>query len=334
MRQRPFGATGLVVSAVGMGCSRLGGMFSTESSARDEVDLVRAAVDAGITFFDTSDFYSHGQSEILVGKAVKRRRNDVVLATKGGFVPPQARLLGRIKPALRPLVKTLGVKRPAARGGWAGDGAGGGGGGIPQDFTPDHLATALEASLRRLGTDYIDVYQLHSPSRAVMEAGEYVDVLDRLKAQGKIRHYGIAADHARDLVGITRIGSVTAVQLPFSVIDQTAADGILPEAAAAGVGVITRSCFAAGLLVGSTPPEELRRRTPDAAAIVSFRDKATELGRAPRELALQFCLAEPTVAVTIVGMHARGHLDQIVRDAAAPALTFAERATLVEPSRA
>jgi aryl-alcohol dehydrogenase-like predicted oxidoreductase len=229
-------------------------------------------------------------------------------------------------------VKTLGVKRPAARGGWAGDGAGGGG--IPQDFTPDHLATALEASLRRLGTDYIDVYQLHSPSRAVMEAGEYVDVLDRLKAQGKIRHYGMAADHARDLVGMTRIGSVTAVQLAFSVIDQTAAEGILPEAAAAGVGVITRSCFAAGLLVGSTPPDELRRRTPDAEAILSFREKATELGRAPRELALQFCLAEPTVAVTIVGMHARGHLDQIVRDAAAPALTFDERATLVERSRA
>ncbi len=313
MRQRPFGATGIVVSEVGMGCSRLGGVFSNGSSARDEIDLVRAAVDAGINFFDTSDFYSHGQSEILVGKAVRGRRGDVVLATKGGYVPPQARLLGRIKPALRPVVRVLGLKRPTGSGGPSG-----GGGGIPQDFTPEHLAAALEASLRRLRTDHVDIYQLHSPSRAVIEAGAYVEVLDRLKAQGKIRQYGIAADHACDLIGVTRIGSVTSVQLPFSVIDQTGAEGILPEAAAAGAGVITRSCFAAGLLVGSTPPDELRERTPDWAAILAFRDKAAEMGRAPRELALQFSLAAPTVAVTIVGMHARAHLDQIRRDAAAP----------------
>jgi aryl-alcohol dehydrogenase-like predicted oxidoreductase len=322
VRRRPFGTTGLVVSEVGVGCSRLGGMFSAGSSQRDEADLITQAVDAGINFFDTSDLYSHGQSEVLLGKVLRSRRGEVVLATKGGYVRPgQERLLARAKPLVRPIVRALGVKRPTRAGG-------GGGAPIEQDFRPEHLATALEGSLRRLGTDHIDIYQLHSPPRAAIDAGAFIPVLDRLKAQGKLLHYGIAADAASDLEDVDRHRSITSLQMPFSAIDQSASAVVFPKATAAGVGVISRSCFAAGLLVGSRSEAELREQTPDWKAILAFRSKAAELGRARRELALQFNLGTAPIAVTIVGMSTPKHLDDILRDAAAPPLSADEMASL------
>jgi aryl-alcohol dehydrogenase-like predicted oxidoreductase len=325
VRQRPFGSTGLVVSEVGMGCSRLGGVLSGD--ARDEADLLRAAIDSGITFFDTSDLYSHGQSEVAVGTAIRSRRAEVVVATKGGYVPRGQAFLEWVKPLVRPVVRALRVRRP--RGSTLGAG---GGGPIPQDFTPAHLRAAVDASLARLGTDYIDIYQLHSPSTAVIDAGEYVGVLDELKAAGKIRHYGIAADHAGDVATFDRHPSVGSLQVPFSVIDQTAAEDLLPRASASGVGVISRSCFAAGLLVKPMPESELREQTPDWKRVAEFQAKAAELGREPRALALQFSLAAP-FSVTIVGMHKREHLTEILRDVEAPPLTAAEAASLVQFAR-
>jgi aryl-alcohol dehydrogenase-like predicted oxidoreductase len=250
-----------------------------------------------------------------------------VLATKGGYIRPgQERLLARAKPLVRPIVRALGVKRPGSRGG---GGGGGGDAAIEQDFRPEHLVQAVEGSLRRLGTDHIDIYQLHSPPRAVIGAGEFIPALDELKAQGKIRHYGIAADAASDLAEVDRHPSITSLQLPFSVIDQSAAATVLPRAAAGGVGVISRSCFAAGLLVGSRSEAELRQQTPDWQAILDFRAKADELGRPRRELALQFNLGTAPIAVTIVGMSTPKQLADIVAEAAAPPLSDDERAALI-----
>jgi aryl-alcohol dehydrogenase-like predicted oxidoreductase len=327
MRHRPFGTTGLLVSEVGVGCSRLGGVFSTGTTPREESALLGAAMDAGINFFDTSDLYSNGQSEILVGKAVRRRRSEVVIATKGGYVSPsETRLLGRVKPLLRPIVRALGLKRPSSRAA--------GGASIDQDFSPGYLVAALEASLRRLGTDYVDIFQLHSPGRDVVDAGEFLPVLDRLKAQGKIRHYGIAADDAADVESIDRHPSITSVQVPFSAIEQRASTLVFPKARAAGTGVISRSCFAAGLLVSSLSEDELRERTPDWKAILAFRSKAAELGRPLPQLALQFNLGMEPIAVTLIGLRTRAHLAGIVRDIDAPSLSSAEMELLVAPSPA
>jgi aryl-alcohol dehydrogenase-like predicted oxidoreductase len=326
MRQNSFGATGLMVSPVGIGCSRLGGVFYNDTTRTDEINMVRQAIDAGITLFDTADMYSKGQSEVVVGKGIKGRRGDVVVATKVGYVwPADVRLLARAKPLLRPVVRRLGLRRRPVRGGGPSPA-------VPQDFSPGHIAAAVEASLRRLGTDYIDIYQLHSPPPSVVVEGEFVEVLDRLQAQGKIRHYGLAGDSAADVADFDRHAGISSLQVPFSVIDQDAM-ALVPKAGAAGAGVISRSCFAAGLLVGDRSETELRAVTPDWQAILAFRDTAARLGRPRKELALQFNLAVAGFATTLVGVRSPPQLRELLQLAAAPPLTTDERDELAAVGR-
>jgi aryl-alcohol dehydrogenase-like predicted oxidoreductase len=320
---RRFGTTDLMVSEVGVGCSRIGGVFSAGSSRRDELDLLREAIDSGINFLDTADLYSQGQSEILVGKAIKGWRDRVVVATKGGYVvPSSSQLLSRAKPLLRPVVRTLRIKKPGA----AGPGPAPA---MAQDFSPQHLRGAVEASLRRLGTDYIDIYQLHSPPRAVVEVGEFVPALEELRAQGKIRHFGIGADDADAAEPFERHPALRSVQVPFSAIDQAAATRVFPAAARTGVGIVSRSCFAAGFLVGGLSEEELRQRTSDWKAIVDFRATAAALGRPLKQLALKFNVGVEPIAVTVVGMRTPSHLREVLHDLAAPDLTYDEMAALL-----
>jgi aryl-alcohol dehydrogenase-like predicted oxidoreductase len=321
VRQHPFGTTGLTVPLVGIGCSRLGGVFYKDTTRQDEINMVRQAIDAGVTLFDTADMYSKGQSEIVVGKGIEGRRADVVIATKVGYVwPADARLLARAKPLLRPVVRRLGLRRRARRGSGPPPA-------VPQDFSPGHIAAAVEASLRRLGTDYIDIYQLHSPPPSVVAEGDFVEVLDRLQAQGKIRHYGLAGDSAADLAEFDRHAGVVSLQVPFSVIEQDAM-ALVPKAGAAGAGLISRSCFAAGLLVGDRSETELRAMTPDWQAILAFRDTAARLGRPRKELALQFNLAVAAFATTLVGVRSPAQLRELLQLASAPPLTTDERAEL------
>jgi len=281
--------------------------------------MLQRAVDAGITLFDTSDMYSQGQSEVVVGTALRGRRADVVLATKGGYVwPAESRLLARAKPLLRPVIRRLRIRRPGA-------GPSGPPPVVPQDFTPAHLVSALEASLRRLRTDYVDIYQLHSPPPEVVAAGEFVEALERLKSAGKIRQYGLAGDSAADVAELERHPGIGCLQVPFSVVDQ-AAGGVLTAARRTGTGVISRSCFAAGLLVGDRPAAALRDVTPDWERIVAFRSVADTLGRPRKELALQFSLGTDGIATTVVGMRSPQQLEEILRLAAAPPLSAEERA--------
>ena len=196
MRQRPFGTTGLSVSEVGVGCSRLGGMFSTGSSPRGRArTAARRRSTPASTFFDTSDLYSHGQSEVLVGKAIRSRRAEVVLATKGGYVRRGQRPVARPAQAAAAPGRA-GPRRQAP--GRSASGAGSGGADPAGLHARRTSPAAVEASLRRLGTDYIDIYQLHSPPRGRDRAPASTSPSStELKAQGKIRHYGIAADARR-----------------------------------------------------------------------------------------------------------------------------------------
>ena len=309
LRYRSFGRTGLQVSEIGFGGSRLGGLMAERGSGDSALSALRAAFDAGITFYDTADMYSQGEGEALLGKAFAGRRDKVILASKGGYcLPAQRQLLARIKPLIRPLVQALGIKRenlPSAVSGT-----------VSQDFSPAYIALALEASLRRMKTDYLDIYQLHSPSAETIQSDPFLEtlaILENMKRQGKIRHYGIAADTVADALAALSHPGIACVQTPFGLLDLEALDALLPQAETQGVGVIARGCFGGGLLKDSLTEAELRDLTPKAAQILEFRRLANQQNRPILELALQFVLKAPAVSVTLLGMRTEAHLESNLR---------------------
>src|SRR3984885_9096408 len=171
MKFNEFGNTGLSVSEIGFGGSRIGGVFADKNSSKEALKVLRMALDSGITFYDTADMYSQGESESLIGTAFRGRREQVILATKGGYcLPARRNVIKRIKPLVRPIVQVLGLKRakfPAAMSGK-----------LSQDFSASYLTNALEKSLQRLQTDHVDLYQLHSPGLSFLQSAAFLGALE------------------------------------------------------------------------------------------------------------------------------------------------------------
>jgi len=326
MQYRRVGNTDITVSAVGIGCARLGGVFSVLSRA-DTVRLVADAVERGISFFDTADMYSQGESETLLGEALAAHRHRVVIATKVGYtLPAQGRAVARVKPLLRPLLKRLGVRRSmvpaAARGALA------------QNFSSDYILEAAHRSLKRLRTDYIDVYQLHSPPSDVLSSGDFLEPLEKLRRQGKVRCYGVACQNVADALMCLRYPELATVQVAINLLDQEGIASTLAAARAAELGVIARQCFASGLLTRSAnaavdemmhdPAErEAKRR-----AIETYAAVADRFGRTLPELAVQFVLGQQAVSTVLLGIRLSEHLDSGLRYAASAPLSEEELTVL------
>jgi aryl-alcohol dehydrogenase-like predicted oxidoreductase len=333
MRQRRFGSTPLTVSEVGFGCARIGGVF--QSSSRAEIlNLVRQAFDAGITLFDTADMYTQGESERLLGQAFGRDRQRVVIATKFGYrLPSQKQLGARLKPLLRPLVARLGLKArqiPASFRGAVSH----------QDFSPEYIMRAVEASLRRLRTDYIDLYQLHSPALEVLQRGDFVEPLERLCQQGKIRYWGVACETPDDVAACLGYASLASIQVGFSALEQAALDSAIPRAAERGVGIIARQVYASGLLTRPIDSFAGEQIDPDPgvaehkrAQLAAYAWIAERSRRSRAELALKFALGRSEGAVVLLGMSRQGHLDETLRALLAPDLTEHECELLVASRR-
>lgn len=310
MRLRAFGTTDLQVSELGMGCARIGGVFQGEPSSF--VRLLAVAKDAGINFFDTADMYSQGESESLLGRVLATQRARVVIATKAGYcLPGRRKLAGRLKPILRPLIRALGIRRdrlPA-----------GAGGVLTQDFSPSYLARAVEASLRRLRTDYVDLFQLHSPSTEVIERGEWEPTLEALKRAGKIRYYGIACDSIETGFAALRYPGVSSLQFTFSLLEPRGLEGLLPQAQSRGVAVIAREILGNGLLVKEasqlelgkycSSEQELARR---AQQLPELRKEAAERGVTLAGMALEFASRAEGVSVALVGARTPQQLRQLL----------------------
>ncbi len=220
MRYRPLGSSGLVVSVVGVGCNAFGARIDADA-VRDVVD---AAFDSGVTFFDTADTYSLGSSEELLGDALKGRRDEVVVATKFGMD-----MKGRNGPDHGARASRRYVRR------------------------------AVEASLRRLGTDYIDLYQLHQPD-LVTPVEETLTAMNELVAEGKVRYLGCSnfaawevtrASRAAQSLGLS--GFVTA-QNEYSLYNRVAEEELVPACLDAGVGLLPYYPLAYGLLTGKYSP--------------------------------------------------------------------------------
>jgi aryl-alcohol dehydrogenase-like predicted oxidoreductase len=299
MRLRAFGDTSLRVSEFGLGCARIGGVF--QSNTKGFLDLIKSACDLGINFFDTADMYSQGESESLLGRALRGRRDSIIIASKAGYcLPTRRRLAARLKPLLRPAVQLLKIRRDRLPSGSRGT--------ITQDFSPKYLRSAVDASLRRLRTDYLDLYQLHSPPLEVVERGEWQPALEELKRIGKIRYYGIAVDTIEAGLAALRFKGVSSIQFTLSLLEQRAAQELFPRLLEHGAGGIARECLANGLLVKPLAdvdlkqycksPEEEARRT---AQLEALQRASVAGGSSIMKQALDYPRSVAGVSVTLLG---------------------------------
>lgn len=285
MHYRKLGNTGIAVSEIGFGGWAIGG--PTEASGtplgwgktNDDESLaaVRRARDLGVTFFDTSDSYGFGRSESLLGIVLSRRRNDVVIATK------------------------VGVVRDAA-------------GQLRKDFSREHILHAVDGSLKRLRTDYIDLLQLHNPTVDQLRRDDIHEAMDRLQETGKIRFWGVSITTPEEGVEIIQNGWGYALQVLYNVLNQAPEKELFPLAKEKGYGIIARVPLASGLLSGKirqntvfggddirqnflTPKrlEEVIPRVDEAKSIIGGTARSLTEG------ALRFTLAHDAVSTVIPG---------------------------------
>jgi aryl-alcohol dehydrogenase-like predicted oxidoreductase len=222
MHKRTIGKTDLAVSPVGFGCWAIGGPFLLDGlpdgwGEVDDAESIRAigrALELGINFFDTADAYGTGHSEEILGKALRGRRHEAVIATKFGFTHD---------------ARTRNVFSRT-------------------DLSPAYIRRACEASLRRLGTDYIDLYQIHAGGMNVAEFDSVIETLERLRDEGRIRAYGWSTYDAKKAESFARRSSCAAIQHPFNVL--TGHSDIVRVCERYGMSSINNAPLAMGLLSG------------------------------------------------------------------------------------
>ena len=293
MNYRKLGATDIDVSVVAMGCWAIAGDWVWGQQDENEaISTLRAALDAGVNFFDTAEAYGDGYSETLLGKALAGRRHEAVIATKVSDA----------------------------------------------HLAADALRQACERSLRRLNTDYIDLYQIHWPNWSIPLA-ETMGALESLKQQGKIRAMGVCNFGPVDLSGLLDLGRCETNQLPYSLLWRAVEFEIGQRCIEHGIGVLCYSPLAQGLLTGKfasaddvpetrartrhfSKSRRLTRHGEDGCeeevfvAIAAIRAICEGLGAPMAEVALAWLLRQPGVTAVLAGARTPGQLRENVRAAA------------------
>jgi len=296
-----LGRTELRPSPLGFGCSQIASV-STRHSPDEVSAALRCALDAGIDFFDTADVYGQGDSERLLGRLVAGRRDEVLLCTKGGLTLGRAQQMVRlIKPLANPLLRRL--KK--------------GGGAVvaarakaeAKCFEPGYLRGCVHASLRRLGTDYLDLFLLHSPGVETVRDPRVMAALASMKSAGLVRYVGISCDTAPVAEACLEQSGIDCLQVPVSVADQTMSSTVLPRARERGVGIIAREPLAGGRVLADPTVRAVATSVPDRTA---------------SGVALRFVAQNPGVDVVLAGMSCVDHVRANLVGLAEPALTPAE----------
>jgi aryl-alcohol dehydrogenase-like predicted oxidoreductase len=311
MLYRTLGRTGLEVSELGFGAWGIGGTAWIGADDDESLRALRLAIEHGVNFIDTAYAYGDGHSEQLVGAAVRESSETVYVASK---VPPRNR------------------QWPAAPGVRAED-----------VFPADWIVSCTERSLQNLGLETIDVHQFHVWSDEWVGQGDWLDAIEQLKRDGKIRFFGVSInDHQpENAIRLVESGVVDTVQVIYNVFDQSPEDALFPAVEVARVGVIVRVPFDEGALTGSVRPEttfpdgdfrngyfagERRREVWERVQEIA-RDLDVEIDRLA-EIALRFCLSHPAVTVVIPGMRSTRNVERNVRVAAAGQLETNQLAAL------
>jgi aryl-alcohol dehydrogenase-like predicted oxidoreductase len=306
MQYRRLGKTALQVSEVGFGAWAIGGNKHGHSyGPTDQTESLKAiarALEMGCTFFDTADIYGHGLSEKLLGQALQKQRQACVIATKVGNDFSH--------------------------------------GPVRKNFDPAYIRQAVDRSLQRLRTDYIDLYQLHNPPLMMLQRSEHYAVLDELREAGKIRYYGVSVHDAYEGVMAIHTGKPDVIQAPYNPLRQDAREELFPLAQEQNVGLIVREPFANGLLTGKYTAEttfaegDIRAGWPREylLMLVELADKLRFLTRhGERTLAqamLRLALDNPAVSTVIPGSKTTAQVEENLAASAVAPLTDAERDTI------
>ncbi|HEX2885641.1 aldo/keto reductase [Vineibacter terrae] len=282
--RRPLGTQGLAVPAIGLGCMPLSGVYGTADDAASQ-DLIRRAIDLGVTHLDSADMYGWGHNETLVGGAIKGRRDKVVLATKFGQVQRE-----------------------------------GGANGV--DGHPDYVARACDASLQRLGVDVIDLYYQHRVDPAV-PIEDTVGAMARLVAQGKVRYLGLSEARPQTIRRAHAVHPIAAVQTEYSVLYRAEAEETRETTRALGIGFVAYSPLGRGFLTGTItelaqvdgrraahPRFQANNFAQNRALVARFEALAADKGCTPAQLALAWVLAQGSDVVAIPGTRSPQRLEE------------------------
>ena len=301
MKYRNLGGSGLRVSEVGFGAWAIGGNAHGNSYGptddKTSIEAVQKALELGCNFFDTADVYGHGHSEELLGQALKGHRDSVIIATKvgGDFYHDPPRM----------------------------------------NFNPDYLEFALAKSCERLGTDYVDLYQLHNPPVQLTKNRRIFDSLETLKESGKIMQYGISIHDPHEGLVAIKEGRPAAIQVVFNILRQEAKNQLFKVAQDNSVGIIAREPLANGFLSGKFRsdstfllgdirhnfPQDYVRSLTYASEQLRFLESKT---RTLAQASLRFVLDHKEVSTTIPGAKTTQQTEENMRAADITSLTGEE----------
>lgn len=288
IQQRKLGRQGLSVSALGLGCMGMSTAYG-EADKAESIATLQRAIELGVNFFDTAEVYGPYTNEALLGEALKGRRDQVVIATKFGF---------RIEH----------------------------GANVGLDSDPAHIRAAVEASLRRLGTDHIDLlYQHRIDPQVPIE--DVVGAMAELVRQGKVRYLGLSEAGVANIRRAHAVHPISALQSEYSLWERNLEDDVLPVLRELGIGLVPFSPLGRGFLAGTAkraedyPPSDFRHQDPRlmgnnfdtntrAAAIVG--QVAARHGATPGQIALAWVLQRGSDIVPIPGTKRRSYLEQNV----------------------
>jgi aryl-alcohol dehydrogenase-like predicted oxidoreductase len=289
LKRRALGRQGLEVSALGLGCMGMSQSYGTNFDETESIATIHRAIELGVDFFDTAEVYGPFVNEELVGKALKKKRDKVTIATKFGFSIRNG--------------QTAGV-----------------------DSRPEHIREVAEASLRRLGTDRIDLFYQHRVDPLV-PIEDVTGAVGALVREGKVRFFGLSEAGAGNIRRAHAVHPVSALQSEYSLWERNLEPEIIPLLRELGIGLVPFSPLGRGFLTGTVKPAEeypesdYRRRDPrfqhgnfeaNMRAAETVRDLARERHATPGQIALAWLLHKGEDIVPIPGTKRRAYLDENV----------------------
>jgi aryl-alcohol dehydrogenase-like predicted oxidoreductase len=299
MKKNRLGTSDLYVSVLGLGCMSLG------TDREKAASIIDQAVDLGVNYLDTADLYDLGVNEEIVGEAVKRRRQDIILATK------------------------VGNRWEKSKDGWS------------WDPSKAYIKEQVKSSLRRLETDYIDLYQLHGGT-IEDNIDETIEAFEELKTEGVIRHYGISSIRPNVIREYVQKSSIISVMMQYSILDRRPEEEMMDLLAQHGISIIARGPLAKGLLTNQGMKKLEEKFSGKDYLYYSYQELCAVLPELQQlrphhtltETAIQYCLHSQTVGAVIPGASSIEQLKENVDAANSPSLSEQEWMQIQQLSKA